>query len=122
MGGLFAEEFAERALGKHRASCVYFNPAWHGPASGVRFQMHTICATRADNGTPIYCYLERCRLVHRREDGRWLAVIEMGTVHGRPWFKDGTEIVVGELDMWPMPALEPEHAHDEASISASESA
>jgi len=49
----------------------------------------------------LYCYTEECRLIEQRADGKWLAVIEMGEVHGKPWHKDGTRLLLGERDIWP---------------------
>jgi len=53
-----------------------------------------ICGTREDNGSQFYCYMETIRLVEEREDGRWIGVIDMGLVHGTPWSKDGTRLVL----------------------------
>jgi hypothetical protein len=45
--------------------------------------------------------MEQCRLLEQRPDGSWLAMIEMGEVHGRPWHKDGKRLILEDADIWP---------------------
>jgi hypothetical protein len=52
-----------------------------------------------ESGGGMYAYDERCRLIEKRADGKWLAVIEMGMVWGHPWAKDGTKVILDEEDI-----------------------
>ena len=50
-------------------------------------------------GGGMYAYDERCRLVEKRPDGKWIGVIEMGMVWGHTWAKDGTRVILDENDI-----------------------
>lgn len=84
----------------HRRSRKVCWPEWDGPAVGELCDVCELIAQQEDGGT-IYAYMEQCRLLEERPDGTWLAVIEMGIVHGKPWYKDGTRLILGDLDIWP---------------------
>lgn len=73
---------------------------YDGPASGRLCDIDTLCVD-LESGGSIYAYMEQCRLIEHRPDGKWLAVIEMGTTHGTPWGKDGTRVLLSEDDIWP---------------------
>lgn len=75
-------------------------PEWEGPRVGGYCEVDEICATKEEGGQ-IYCYTELCRLLEERPDGSWLAVIEMGEVHGKPWDKDGTRLILPITNIWP---------------------
>jgi hypothetical protein len=62
-------------------------------AVGDLVNTNGICGTLED-GSKFYCYMETIRLVEERGDGRWIGVIDMGLVHGKPWCKDGTRMVL----------------------------
>jgi hypothetical protein len=106
---LFADTRQRDALESHKESWRYcWN--WDGPEVGGYCQLDVICATletpyaHPDTGaliTQTYAYMERCRLIEKRADGKWLAVIDMGIVHGEPWYKNGTRIIMDELEVWP---------------------
>jgi hypothetical protein len=92
--------FADIEADERRDETIRSN--WRGrvPAIGDYVNTVGICGTLED-GTSIYCYMERIRLVELRADGKWVGVIDMGLVHGQPWGKDGTRIVMGLEDMRP---------------------
>lgn len=72
---------------------------YDGPAPG-RYCDIDDCLADLENGGKIYSIFEQCRLIERRPDGRWLAVIEMGLVHGAQWSKDGTRVLLDEDNIW----------------------
>lgn len=79
---------------------------WDGPTAGGACDIHTCCVTLAEpvEGNTlrtIYAYIERCILLEERPDGTWLAEIAMGIVHGKPWHKDGTRVLLKTTDIWP---------------------
>lgn len=73
---------------------------WDGPTVGGLCDVNTPIVETAE-GDRLYCYMEQCRLIEQRADGRWLAEIEMGEVHGKPWWKDGRRVLLGVCDIWP---------------------
>jgi hypothetical protein len=73
---------------------------WSGPKVGEPCSIDS-CVVEQEDGTPIYAYMERCMMIEQRPDGRWLAEIAMGEVHGKPWPKDGTRVVLSVCDIWP---------------------
>lgn len=73
---------------------------YEGPAPGRYCDIDSLCVEH-ESGELIYSYMEQCRLIEKRQDGRWLAIIEMGEVHGEKWFKDGTRVLLREDDIWP---------------------
>jgi hypothetical protein len=81
---------------------AYVRQTWRGqlPSVGDYVTTAGICGTLED-GSRLYCYTERVRLVEQRTDGKWIGVIDMGMVHGRPWGKDGTRLVMGLDEMQP---------------------
>ncbi len=75
-------------------------PEWPGPAVGELCEVSE-CVVKREDGGVIYAYMEQVRLLEHRSDGRWLGVIEMGEVWGKPWPKDGTRLLLDETDVWP---------------------
>lgn len=73
---------------------------YDGPEPG-RFCSIDRIIVELEGGGSIYAYMEQCRLIEKRPDGRWLAVIEMGIVHGAPWGKDGTLVILSVDEIWP---------------------
>lgn len=73
---------------------------WAGPEVGGFCEVNTPIVD-TDDGKQLYAYMERCRLLELRPDGRWLVEIAMGEVHGEPWYKDGTRLLLRVLDIWP---------------------
>jgi hypothetical protein len=93
---LFAEVEAEDRATKR----IALNWRDRRPAVGDYVNTNGICGTLED-GSTLYCYTERVRLVEQRHDGKWIGVIDMGLVWGKPWCKDGTRLVMGLEDMQP---------------------
>jgi hypothetical protein len=85
---------------RHREAWRYCWPEWGGPRVGELVEVAE-CIAKQEDGTPLYAYMESCRLLEERPDGSWLAVIEMGEVHGEPWLKDGTRLLLAVTDIWP---------------------
>ena len=73
---------------------------WDGPQIGQPCEIDS-CVVPKENGESLYCYMERCIVLEQLKDGRYLAEIAMGIVHGQPWSKDGTRVVLGVRDIWP---------------------
>lgn len=73
---------------------------WDGPVAGEMCTIDGVIVERAAGGR-IYAYMEKARLIELRSDGKWLAEIAMGDVHGQPWRKDGTRVLLGICDIWP---------------------
>ena len=71
-----------------------------GPAPGRYCDINPLCV-ELETGGSIYAYMEQCRLIEKRPDGKWLAVIDMVTIHGVAWFKNRTRVILKEEDMWP---------------------
>jgi hypothetical protein len=106
---LFSQLDIDEQLAEHRASWRYCWD-WDGPTVGGFCQVNQCIAKlyepihdpkHRDVQFTIYAYMERCRLLKQLESGEWLAVIEMGIVHGKPWHKDGTLVVLDDLNIWP---------------------
>lgn len=81
---------------------------WEGPEVGKPCDINSCGVKLAEpdpekyNGSEtIYAYMERCILLEERPDGYWLAEISMGIVHGKPWYKDGTKVLLSINDIWP---------------------
>ena len=93
-----AQRFA-KAEASHRESwrlCW----GWGGPIAGELCEVNR-CVVQREAGGTVYAYMEQCRLIEQRPNGQWLAVIEMGEVWGKPWWKDGARLLLGVLDIWP---------------------
>ena len=73
---------------------------YEGPAPGRYCDIHTLIVPLETGGT-IYAYTEQCKLIEKRDDGRWVAEIAMGIVHGHKWSKDGTRVLLSEDEIWP---------------------
>jgi hypothetical protein len=74
---------------------------WDGPEVGGYCEVGQICAElESSPGQTVYCYMEQCKIIGLRNDGRWLVEIDMGLVHGNPWPKDGTRLVLSEDEIW----------------------
>ena len=101
--GLFdaieADEADRRRLEAHRQQLRACWPEWEGPRVGGLCEVAQP-VVRTEDGQTTYAYSEQCRLIERRPDGTWLAVIEMGEVHGKPWWKDGTRLILEEVEIW----------------------
>lgn len=95
-----AERRRMERIEAHRQSRRACWPEWAGPAAGELCDVAG-CTVRKEDGTTIYAYTEQCRLLEQRPDGSWLAVIEMGTVHGKPWPGDGTRLILEDTNIWP---------------------
>lgn len=91
---------AHRHFVRHCESRRICWPEWEGPTVGGLCEVAN-CIAQKEDGSSLYAYMEQCRLIERRPDGTWLAVIEMGEVWGKPWSKDGTRLVLEETDIWP---------------------
>jgi len=74
---------------------------WDGPTPGGHCDITGSIIVELESGGSIYAYMEQCRLIEKRQDGKWLAVIDMGIVHGHPWGKDGTRVILPEEQIWP---------------------
>ncbi|APG24091.1 hypothetical protein [Syntrophotalea acetylenica] len=78
---------------------------WDGPAVGGYCEVNQLCAdlaTPAAGGPScIYAYMERCKILQQLDDDHWLCEIAMGIVHGQPWDKDGTRVILDTLNIWP---------------------
>lgn len=94
------QDAARERIEYHQRMRLVCWPEWSGPAVGGFCEVGTCIAKKAEGGM-IYAYTELCRLLDHRDDGTWLAVIEMGEVHGKPWHKDGTRLILEETDIWP---------------------
>jgi hypothetical protein len=92
-------EAAEAREASHRRSWKVCW-GWDGPVAGETASISSVFAQCVD-GRTIYAYTEKVRLVEQQADGRWLAVINMGEVRGKAWWKDGTQVLLGILDIWP---------------------
>lgn len=99
------QEERERAEAKRRRTENHIRsrricwPEWDGPEVGGLCSVAG-CIAQKEDGSPLYCYTETCRLLELRPDGSWLAVIEMGEVWGKPWPWDGTRLILEETDIW----------------------
>jgi hypothetical protein len=103
----------EEAQRRHWRVCW----GWTGPSVGQPCSIDSITVERESGGF-FYAYMERCMILEKRPDGRWLAEIAMGLVWGKPWPKDGTRILLSTCDIWP-PVSDLRKARDEATIVAS---
>jgi hypothetical protein len=74
---------------------------WDGPKVNGFCEVNTPIVEKADGGK-IYCYMERCRLIDIRDDGKWLTEIEMPEINGKHWSKNGTKLILGITDIWPV--------------------
>jgi hypothetical protein len=72
------------------------NPIWK-PGDYCDFTGSIFIDLEAGGG--MYAYDERCRLIEKRPDGKWIGVIEMVMVWGHPWAKDGTRVILDENDI-----------------------
>lgn len=96
---LFDEVNAQAAIEKHMLNwdlCW----GWKGPREGGLCETNT-CSPPAVFGRNGYAYTEQCRLLRELPDGRWVARIEMGVVHGSPWWKDGTLLLLSVTEIAP---------------------
>jgi hypothetical protein len=84
---------------------------YDGPAPGRLCDIDS-CIADLEKGGVIYSIFEQCRLIERRPDGRWLAEIAMGEVHGKQWSKDGTRVLLAEDDIWPPMRLPEDQRND----------
>ncbi len=73
---------------------------WSGPTVGSLCEVG-VCIADTPDGGRLYCYWEQCRLIEQLPDGRWLAEIAEGIVHGEPWPKDGRRVVLSVLEIDP---------------------
>jgi hypothetical protein len=74
---------------------------WDGPEIGGFCDVNPIIARRADGSGSIYCYGEQCRILEALPSDEWLVEIAMGEVWGKPWYKDGTRLILAKNDIWP---------------------
>ena len=74
---------------------------WDGPEVGGLCEVNSICARLADGSGSIYCYTEQCRILEALSNDEWLVEIAMGEVHGAPWAKDGTRLILAKDEIWP---------------------
>lgn len=72
---------------------------WDGPTVGGYCEVHTPIV-RTTEGNSLYCYMERCRLIENK-GSEWIAEIDMPDFQGESWEKNGTQIILGILDIWP---------------------
>lgn len=93
------ERRAQRIAGHHRAWTACW-PEWDGPEVGGLCEVSQCVATKED-GAMTYAYMQQCRLLNLREDGTWLAVIEMDDIDGKPWSKNGVRLILEDTDIWP---------------------
>jgi len=92
-GELFSQEFTQKDYWK---ACW----DWDGPVAGGFCEVDCCIADLADGSGSLYCYMEQCRVLEERTDGRYLVEIAMGTVHGKPWGKDGTKLILSIDEIW----------------------
>jgi len=92
-------EFASPAYAWTREQ-YWSSLGYDGPVPGRYCNIEPLIAELEAGGT-IYAYMEQCRLVEKRPDGRWLAVIDMGITNRAKWCKDGTRILLSEDEIWP---------------------
>lgn len=85
---------------RHTESWRVCWPEWPGPLAGGFCEANQCVVDREDGGR-IYAYSELCRLLERLPDGKWLAVIEMPEIGGKPWPKNGTRLLLAVTDIWP---------------------
>ncbi len=73
---------------------------WDGPVVGGYCEINTPIV-RKENGETLYCYMEQCRVLEIRADGKVLAEIAMDDQDGKPWPKNGTRLLLTRDDIWP---------------------
>lgn len=75
---------------------------WDGPEVGGFCEVADCGSRLADgSGRHYYAYMEQCRVLEQLPGGEWLVEIAMGEVHGHPWSKDGTKLILGEDEINP---------------------
>lgn len=103
--GLFDKIEAASRDEEHMARMRRCWPEWDGPREGLHCQVGQICAEHEADGVVGYHYTERCRLLHQREDGCWIAVIDhaQDTLESAPWMaaSNGVRLVLPLSSIWP---------------------
>jgi hypothetical protein len=109
---LFSDEFHKehkRNLDRKRKEWKDFW-GWNGPSVGEYCLIGTTCPKlvekylHPEHGAVvdyIYAYTERCRLIEKIQEEKWIAVIEVCDVLEKPWSKNGIQIILEEIDMIP---------------------